>query len=83
MDNLPYPSPFAAVPALAIPDSGLSLMLRSSAYTLLSVVHGTEHGAQGLQVAYTSSICQNALVRVTPSLTGIARYMPWIAETSP
>lgn len=31
MQNLPHPSPFAAVATLAIPDSGLSLMFRSDA----------------------------------------------------
>lgn len=77
MDNLPYPSPSAAGPALAMPDSGLSLMLCSNAYTAVS---RPRHGAQVLQVSVKM---QMHLVRVTRSLTGIARYMPWIAETSP
>lgn len=76
MENLPHPSPFAAAAPLAIPDSGLLLMFRSDAYAPLSVVHGTEHGAQVLYV-------KCSLIRATRSPTGIARYMPWITETSP
>jgi hypothetical protein len=82
MENLPHPSPFAAVPALAIPDSGLSLMLCIVAAHIMrccqsSTAQSTEHKS------YSTSICQISLVRVTRSPTGIARYMPWIAETSP